>query len=469
MTKNHSEEVKDILGQQLYLKQVREEVNNLSDKSIFVISGDFNIREEIRGHLITLGFQSKHVKSSNSSAEIVNNLKHNVAGFDLIICHLKHLDSRASSQTGLHLFKIVKEMLLNVGVDETIPFIFIEKSFNKTEIVSALKAGAQQFLVIPADPISLGKKLVEVFKKPEKPTLSREITGLLFEANKLRDQGSYEKAITAYNRVLEITGDNVEIITEKANTLLVMGDIDQAIQLFKRAVEIESNFPRAYQGLGMAYEQLGDITEAKKNYKKVLELEPHNVQICYNVGVLYQKESNFDKAKAYFDKGIEQNKKFIKNYLGLAKNYEIQGNPKESLKVYKQALKLNPNQTFLYIKTGDFCLKHNLFLQAEEVFSSALSINKNHIHLYNRLGIALRKQNKYDEAIANYTKAIKIKPDDANLQYNQAKAYFLKGEENAAIDILNKAFHIDPDLIAQFQKDNPFSRLLEDYPDKFRF
>mgnify|MGYP001188386811 CR=1 FL=1 len=139
------------------------------------------------------------------------------------------------------------------------------------------------------------------------------------------------------------------------------------------------------------------------------------------------------------------------------------------MKVYKETLKLHPNQTSLYLTAGDFCLKHNLLQQAEGLFSKAININEKHIHLYNRLGIALRRQSKYREAIKNYDKALKIKPDDAILHYNQAKALFYNREELNATDIINKAFKIDPDLITKFKKDKYFVKLRTRHPSKFKF
>ena len=185
------------------------------------------------------------------------------------------------------------------------------------------------------------------------------------------------------------------------------------------------------------------------------------------MGVIHQEEGNYEDAQSYFNKGIKLNSQFVKNYLGLANNYEAQGDPKAALNVYKQAMLANPKQPYLYLTAGDFCLKHDFYAEAEGLFSSALTVHDKHIHLYNRMGIALRKQKKFKEAIDNYAKAIKIKPDDAALYYNQAKACFLNREEVASIEIVKKAFELDPELIVQFKEDESFSKLMKDYPDKF--
>lgn len=472
MEKSQHEAVHDILAQQQHLKQARDKISHMFGKSIYIISGDYAIREEIKGHFETLGFPHKNLHVSNTPIKATNAIKKDPSDVDLVICHMNVLDSRTSTQTGIQLLKIVKEILLRSGSHITIPFVFMEQSYEKHQIVNALKSGVSQLIVIPTTTVSLGNKIADAIKKTDggaaSPTPSK-ITDLLLEANKKRDMGNFSEAIKIYNQALKLSDNNLEILTEKGNALLEMGNIDEAIEIFRLVVEIQKNYPRAYQGLGTAYEQLGDFTEARKNYLKVLELEPDNVQVHYNVGVIHQKEGNYEDAQSCFNKGIELNDKFVKNYLGLASNYEAQENPKAALNVYKQAMLANPNQPSLYLTAGDFCLKHSFYEEAEGLFSSALSANEKHIHLYNRMGIALRKQKKFKEAIENYARAIKIKPDDAVLYYNQAKACFLNREEVTSIELVKKAFELDPELIAKFKEDGAFSKLMKAYPDKFSF
>ncbi len=460
-------DTKKIMFRQKLVGEIRGKVAHLLEKNILIISGDVTSRERLRGFLLTLGFSEEKIETTNSHpAQLMTRIKKSPEAVDVIFCPLKALNQRVTSETGAHFLGIVKEILARQGLKRRIPFIFFEKTFEREEIISAFQAGASQFLVLPSDPISLGQKLIEVFEEWKDPAVDHEVKKLLSEGNKLQVQGLYEEAISHYNRAMEVGGENVELLTEKANTLLKMEDIDQAIFLFKKITELESNYPAAYQGLGMAYEQLGDYREAKNNYIKVIDLEPHNIQAYYSIGTLYQDEGNYDKAQNYFEKGIAINKNFTKVYFGLAKNYEALDRPEKALQVYKEAIEQNPTQTFLYVAAGDFCLKHNFNKDAEEIFSKAISQNETHIHLYNRMGIALRKQKKFDAAITNFAKALKINPKDPNLSYNLAKAYFIKGDELLAIEKLNKALELNPELKQKFEQDKSFSKLIAKYPDK---
>ena len=70
MQKSHHDEIHDILSQQQQLNQTREKVSRFLNRNIFIVSGDYGIREEIKAHLETLGFLHGHVKASNSPFEL---------------------------------------------------------------------------------------------------------------------------------------------------------------------------------------------------------------------------------------------------------------------------------------------------------------------------------------------------------------------------------------------------------------
>lgn len=461
-------EVQEILDYQQSLKEVREKVAKLPKKNIFVISGDQYVRELIKGHFATLEFPADHLNISGSTTNFLSILKQNPGKVDLLICHLKAADSAISSQTGVQLIQIIKDILLTASSDKIIPVLLMEKEFEKKDLILAIKAGASSVLLLPASPIQLGNKIVASFEKaPPKTASTDEVYSLLLLGNKYREQGLFDMAIGSYNKALALGGEKVDVLSEKAGTYLMMGDLENAIDVYRRVTEIEANFPRAYQGLGDAYGQLGNFQEAKKNYLKVIELEPKNVLVYHSIGSLCHEEGDLAGAKSYFAKGIELNPNFAKNYLGLAKNHELEGKHKEALKVYQDAISQNPSLSILHINAGEFCLKHGLNTEAEEIFGKAIDINENHLHLYNRLGLALRRQGKYDQAIANYAKGMKINNVDPNLRYNLAKALYMKGEEEKALEMLLTAIKLDPGLKGALEADLEFSKLREKHPGRF--
>ena len=87
MGKSHHDEVRDILQQQKQLKQARGKVSPFLDKKIFIVSGDFIVREHIKAHLETLGLYG-NVKTTNSPYEVPKNLKKNLGSAHVTIVPL---------------------------------------------------------------------------------------------------------------------------------------------------------------------------------------------------------------------------------------------------------------------------------------------------------------------------------------------------------------------------------------------
>ncbi|MBI3794677.1 MAG: tetratricopeptide repeat protein [Nitrospinae bacterium] len=461
-------EVQEILEFQASLKEAREKLSVLSNKKIFIISGDKYVRELVRGYFETLGFPSEQLRISGTPGDVIVNMKQDPDFVDMLICPIRKVESAVGGQTGLQLLSFVKDRLLETNSKKSIPVIFMDKAFDKQDVGGAVKAGATSLLLLPSNPAFFGNKIAAAFEKqmPVSPS-NDDVSVLVLTGNKYREQGLFDQAISYYNKALALGGENVDILNEKAGAFLLKGDLESAIATYKRVVALEANFLRAYQGLGDAYSQLGNIGEAKKNYAKVLELEPQNVQVYNNLGNICQEEGDFSSAKAHFTKGIEVNPKYAKNYLGLAKNFELEEKHEDALRVYKNGIAENPSLTILHITAGNFCLKHNMNTHAEEIFGKAIGVNENHLHLYNRMGLALRRQGKYDMAIANYAKGLKLKADDPNLRYNLAKALFMKGEDEKSLEALFVAIKGDPSLLEAVKGDHEMTKLLERYPERF--
>ncbi|MBF0273991.1 MAG: tetratricopeptide repeat protein [Nitrospinae bacterium] len=470
--KNSSDErAKLVFDEQHRLKILQERSEKFNRKKIYIISGDIGIRETIKSMLECLGFLHKNITVTNNSSKLLKELFQNIKSVDLIFCGIHALDIGYSEQTGIQLLNHVKSIVRKSSIEKDIHFIVMEKSFNPSDVKNAFQAGAAQFIVFPTSPLSLGEKLLEVFEKEEESPLNKEIQQLVLTGNKFQERGLFDDAIYCYNKALEIGGEDIDILNKKANTLIEMHKIEDAISIYKHIIQVEENFPRAYQGLETAYSQLGDISEAKKCCKKVLEYEPDNVQVHYDLGLLYMDEGNYSIAEKTFQAGIKINGMFVKNFLGLAKNFDLQGNIQEALRVYMQAIKRNPKQTFLYVTAGDFCLKNELFADADRIFNDSINLGESTSHLYNRRGIALRKQGKFEEAIQNYEKALSYDPHDSTLYYNLAKSYYLAGNEKMSLVKLQKAFDINPvlDFKLKIEEDKNFSKLLENNKNKLNF
>ena len=86
-------------------------------------------------------------------------------------------------------------------------------------------------------------------------------------------------------------------------------------------------------------------TEAEELYRKALEKKPQSLEANYNVGnVLYKQNKYLDAASKYnaLSNSTEDKKEKAFIYHNMGNSYLKANKPEESIKAYKESLKLNP-------------------------------------------------------------------------------------------------------------------------------
>lgn len=103
----------------------------------------------------------------------------------------------------------------------------------------------------------------------EQPT----INDISYNATKISKEGSFNEALTYYDKQVESTGSNEEKITvliKKSRFALGEGKNTEAVEAAKQAYDIEES-DRTTRALADAYAAKGDKDQAITYYKKLLE------------------------------------------------------------------------------------------------------------------------------------------------------------------------------------------------------
>jgi Tfp pilus assembly protein PilF len=170
------------------------------------------------------------------------------------------------------------------------------------------------------------------------------------------------------------------------------------------------------------------------------------------------------------------------NALGLA--YSIEGKFQESMKYFKDCLKINPALSEAHNNLGFVYNEMELYEQAEQEFLTAtldtqyssrelpfynlarlyltqdriedalfqvqksLEIKEDYLLALNLEGQILMKLDQVDKAIQSFEKARKDYPDDIDLNFNLAEAYFKKGQFQNAKQLFDSIYMktMDPEL-----------------------
>ncbi len=124
----------------------------MTDTSIkILIVDDFaTMRKIIKNLLGQLGYKNVHEADDGSTALVMLKKER----FDLIIA-----DWNMPQMSGLDLLKIIRE---NENYKNT-PFVMVTAEANKNNIVAAIQAGANDYIIKPFNSITLQEKIKKIF------------------------------------------------------------------------------------------------------------------------------------------------------------------------------------------------------------------------------------------------------------------------------------------------------------------
>lgn len=148
----------------------------------------------------------------------------------------------------------------------------------------------------------------------------------------------------------ELTPEQIEArrIFEQGNELARKDEDQAAADIYQKAISLDPDFADAHLRLAMSYEVLGKKDEAEAEYKKAAEA--------------YQKfvRHNQKDAKAHFNMGL---------------TYNRLGKPEEAVKAFRQAVKLEPENSDSQFELGVAYGKARLYQESVGALQKATELD----------------------------------------------------------------------------------------------
>jgi len=120
------------------------------------------------------------------------------------------------------------------------------------------------------------------------------------------EAGDFDRAIDAYEKLLEIDEDSVTALNFIAYTLADENrDLERALEYARRAVELEEDNPLLRDTLGWTYFRLGSMKEARRELDLSVELGGDNPVILEHLGDVLLALGLVDEAVAVWMKALE--------------------------------------------------------------------------------------------------------------------------------------------------------------------
>jgi tetratricopeptide (TPR) repeat protein len=193
--------------------------------------------------------------------------------------------------------------------------------------------------------------------------------------------------------------------------------IQDSFNLYQAAIRLDDNNYCAYNNVGILLADYKNINESINLLETALNKFPKNIEMRYNLGTLYLNNNNFKQAQLQLDQAYSLMTDNISVMNNLALSYSGAGLWNESKKILEQILEKDNKFLIAKHNLGHVLYQNNEYEKSLKVFKEALEINPNEVTL-NYAACAAYGFNKTDEAILYLKQALEMNPNFKNGYYN---------------------------------------------------
>ena len=227
--------------------------------------------------------------------------------------------------------------------------------------------------------------------------LDPSYTHIWVKGDLLYQNGSWSKALEAYEEVKEIIPENADIWTDMAACYKNTSQEKKEIECLEQAVRLNPKHPRAYSRLAAYYRDKYGQREKKEDYEKALDYSSRQLEqtpeAYYYIerGQLFIESCEWQKAEADFEK----------------------------------AAQLEPENAYAYYNWGCSCKYSGRYEEALRLFEKAVSLRteKESIVFFRGLGDCFERLRRFDKAAEAYEKNKSEFPENASVRWDLAELY----------------------------------------------
>jgi len=254
--------------------------------------------------------------------------------------------------TGLALLKILRN-------DEKffeLPFFLAGDSLTKAKVIQAGQARATGLIVKPYQSKVIKEK-VTTMGNPQPSFIPVETQAACDTAVEMVERGEYEEALEEFNKLLH-EGESAEIYYNIGYIKTAQGKFPESIEAFRKATQLDRLFAKAHEGMGRALKALGRDEEAEACLNKAAEI--------------YMSSNNEEKTQEILDEIMQEDPQSVNVFNTQGVLHRKKGEYVEALKCYHRALRIHPEEPYIYYNIGNLYVELKDLKKGKEYFEKAL-------------------------------------------------------------------------------------------------
>ena len=171
----------------------------------------------------------------------------------------------------------------------------------------------------------------------------REARQAFKEGLKFRRDNQPDKALSRYNRAVELYSEYFQALAERGDLLVLQRKLPEAAADFARALKINPHYAPALRGAGYCKLESREFTEAIECLQKATTAEPDNANTYLLLGIAHLELDHREAARIALFKALSFNSQHeSRAYIYLGKLYAREQLYKEAADQLQRYLKANP-------------------------------------------------------------------------------------------------------------------------------
>ncbi|AKB22669.1 tetratricopeptide repeat protein [Methanosarcina sp. WH1] len=260
----------------------------------------------------------------------------------------------------------------------------------------------------------------------------------------LRYMDRPEESLEAFEKVLVFDPDNVPAHYFKGMTLGYLNLPEQALEAFEEVFERDAKHAGALYYSGLALYRLGRHIEAVSALSGALKINPDNPGAWYHRGAsLYILGKSVEALEA-FEKALALEPLNAGAWEGKAKAYLSLRRKREALNACEKALELEPASAGAWKTGGKILESIGKREEALEAFERSLTLEPTNVRNRVEKGRLLGSLGRYEEALQVFESALQMDSSLTEAKINRGKALLALGNYQQALDSFSNTLKEDP-------------------------
>ena len=264
--------------------------------------------------------------------------------------------------------------------------------------------------------LKLYRQLVTLVENEDEKLEYYELLGSLYSS-----MNQYDKAISAYKKVLEKDSANIEVIKDMRRIYLKLKDTDSVLYYSRLLVNLEPENYKSYEEIIDLLFHLHMYDDALTYAQKAMNLPNADVYTLKNyIAKIYIYTGKTDESIELISETIKQDPTNLLLSQTLAMAYCMNKNFEMAKKVCHDAIEvaipsdikiIHNNLSSILTEEAVYLLNKGRTKQAFDKFGEAMQYNNENPEIYYKLALANNSIKNYSEAIKQCKRAIELAPE----------------------------------------------------------